>query len=480
MSPLHTVLIFGVSSIGFLLAFLFIFKRKVAPCRFLLGTILVFGILFNLVLTPGMLPDEYAHIETAYRYSNLLLFKPYATETGGILERRADAPLERFSEFLVPQRKHYSQVLDEFHWFAAQEETELVDVPGRNVDAGIAAYLPAAVGLALGRILHLGTYPMLYLARLCNLLCYLLLLGLALRITPLKKTLFALLGSVPMILQMACSFAYDMPTIGLCFLMTAYLLRLIYGNESLGWKHWLTLCVFSFFTVPCKLVGLSVLVLLLFLPSEKAGGRGKKALLIFTVVFCGLIGFVLSYLSTFTKYLSGMETMASDADNPLGVELYTLGWVFSHPKDSLQIFLHTIRHFFNFYWENMLGGRLSVFEPTVNWCLFLLIVLVLAAMKDPDDQIQLSIKCRFWCFASFAAVFCSTLFSMLFMYTPFGSEVILGVQGRYFLPALPLLFLAIGSENIRLTQKSKQWFAVASATVNSAALIEIFLWVLSR
>ena len=128
----------------------------------------------------------------------------------------------------------------------------------------------------------------------------------------------------------------------------------------------------------------------------------------------------------------------------------------------------------------MLGGRLSVFEPAVNWCLFLLIVLVLASMKDPDDQIQISTKRRFWCFISFAAVFCSTLFSMLFMYTPFGSEVILGVQGRYFLPALPLLFLAVGSENIHLTQKSKQRFAVVSTTVNSAALIEIFLWILSR
>ena len=265
-----------------------------------------------------MLPDEYAHMETAYRYSNLLLLKPYATETGGFLERRADAPLERFSEFLIPQRKHYSQVLDEFQWFVTQEETELVDVPGRNVDAGIAAYFPTAVGLALGRILHLGTYPMLYLARLCNLFFYLLLLGWAIRMTPLKKTMFALLGSVPMVMQMACSFAYDMPTIGLCFLMTAYLLRLIYGNGPFGWKQWLTLCFFSFLTVPCKLVGLSVLILLFFLPSKKTGGRGKKALLIFTVVLCGLAGFVVSYLSTFTKYLSGMETMASDADNPLG------------------------------------------------------------------------------------------------------------------------------------------------------------------
>ena len=45
-----------------------------------------------------------------------------------------------------------------------------------------------------------------------------------------------------------------------------------------------------------------------------------------------------------------------------------------------------------------------------------------------------------------------TMLSMLIAWTPVSSRVILGVQGRYFLPFLPVLLLALKNRTVVLTK----------------------------
>lgn len=465
--------------IVFTLSWWIVIRRKKPLEHVVLAAVVIFGFLCNLVMVPGIIPDETAHIQTAYRYSNLLLFQPYATENGDILVRREDAPLSHFSDYTPVKASAWSEMAAEWRFFCSAEGTELVAEPGRDVKTGFISYVPGAVGIALGRILHLGTWPMIYLARMCNLLAYALLLYWAVRVTPVKKFMFLLLGLTPMGMQLAGSLSYDVPMIGLGFLFTAYLFRLIYVTEKIGWREWISCCVMAFLLFPCKFVYCTLLLLTLLIAPQKFGGRWKKTLFVSCVALSGLGSLVVSNLPEIAKYLNDLNVMTS-AENSRNMELYTLGWLVSHPGETAKILLQTVRQDFDFFWMNMLGGRLSVFNPAVNWLLILLVTLVMAAMKTPEDSLEIPFRHRLVCLGAFLLTFIGTLIIMLVGFTPFGYGVIEGVQGRYFLPVLPLLFVFLGSKHITINGDAQRWLTTLVITCNAASLLEILMWILQH
>jgi len=232
----------------------------------------------------------------------------------------------------------------------------------------------------------------------------------------------------------------------------------------------------AFCLIPCKFTFVPFL-LLFIIPAEKCGGKGKKAGLILAVILCGVLGFLPQYTEMITDYLGGVDVMESGTYNLRSESLYTISWIINNPKETIQIFLHTIRQEFTFYWTNMLGGRLAVFDSVLDWTLFLLCTLLLSSARDPEDQIQLPMKHRVLCLGGFVATVLGAMLLMLFMWTPVNNEVIEGVQGRYFLPALPMLCLFLGMNSITLTEKAKRVLTTSALTLNAAALIEVFMWI---
>lgn len=484
---MYTFIIITVVAAAFFLAWLLAIKKNLPLERIIIFAILIFGFISNLVMVPGLVMDEPAHIATAYRYANVLLGKPYAVDAPadvnlawdhkGILTRKEDVEAMDLSAFHNPSGSAYQAVQDRFHWFCSDEGTEMVaSYEARAVECGVMGYLFSSLGIVLGRILHLGTYPMLYLGRTMNLLFFTFCIYWSMRITPLKKWLFGLLALTPMAMQLVCSFSYDSPLIGMSFLTTAWLLHLAYQQSRLSWKDWLLTTLLAFCLIPCKFTFVPFLPVFM-IPSTKCGGKGKKAMLIGLVVLCGLLGFLPQYAEMITGYLSGANELASNSMNQRSQSLYTIGWILHNPKPTIQILLHTIRQSFHFYWSNMLGGRLAVFDSTIDWTLLLLCTLLLSCQRDPEDRIQISYKQRLLCLGGFAATVIGTMLLMLFMWTPVNNEVIEGVQGRYFLPALPMLFLFLGTNSISITSKAKQWLTVTVLTLNTAAIIEVYMWI---
>ena len=58
---------------------------------------------------------------------------------------------------------------------------------------------------------------------------------------------------------------------------------------------------------------------------------------------------------------------------------------------------------------------------------------------------------------------------MLLSWTPEGSDVILGIQGHYFLPVLPLLAIVVGKGLRTISKKAGTSGAKVLKTVHSAA-----------
>ena len=77
----------------------------------------------------------------------------------------------------------------------------------------------------MGRILGLSAMLTFQLGRIFNLLVFILLIRLAIGVTPYWKNLFGALGLLPITLQQAASASYDAIINGLVFLSIAKTLR---------------------------------------------------------------------------------------------------------------------------------------------------------------------------------------------------------------------------------------------------------------
>lgn len=483
---MHTFVILFVALFAFGVSWLLLVKKQLPLEKSILTAVIVVGFLYNTITVPGLVPDEFAHIQTAYRYANVMLGKDYVSEAEEadpqsrfkpIDLRKADTAILELGIFHEPSWSAFGHIRDHFEWFCSSEDAAVVFAgQARSVDFGFIGYLFPAIGIALGRILRLGMYPMLYLGRLMNLLFYALCIYGTIRLVPFKKWLFALLSLTPMAMQFVCSFSYDTPLLGLSFLTIAWLFKLVYQKDALTWRDWAVTFVLAFVLIPCKF-SICPFIPLLAIPASKCGGRWKKWGLIAAVLGVGVAGLLPQYASTLMRYVRGVNELSSNTDNARSASLYTIGWILRNPKETVQIVLHTIRQNFSFYWTHMLGGRIAAFVPVINWSLPLLVALVLASMRDPDDTFALPMGHRLLHGSAFAVIFFKSLLLMMFMFTPYGSEVIDGVQGRYFLPALPLLCTFWGAESISLTEKAKRWLTTLVFSCNAAIWIELLMWI---
>jgi uncharacterized membrane protein len=93
------------------------------------------------------------------------------------------------------------------------------------------SYLPHVVGIGIARLLKASVPVVYYAGRLGSLIAYIAMFVLAIRIAPVGKPVFLLLGLWPMALQQAATYSADTVTLGLAVLLTACVLRLWYSTE---------------------------------------------------------------------------------------------------------------------------------------------------------------------------------------------------------------------------------------------------------
>lgn len=474
---MNSVFVLLGAGLAGVVGWLLLIKLRMNLIRTVIVLSIVFGVASSIVMQPGSIPDEIAHMQTAYRYANVSLLMPYETENGEMLVRKADSPFSDFFSTSVAQG--YATIAKGWRFFASGDELEMVPQEGRSVRSGFISYLPSALGIAIARILRFGKWPMIYFARLCNLASFIGLLILAVKVTPIKKHLFAIIGLIPAVFQAAGSMSYDAPMIGLGLLTTAYILRLIFVAKRLGWREWLTCCAAAFLLFPCKFIYSSIFLLLFCIPCERLKSRGMKALFLCSVLAAGAAGFLSGNLFHIIKQVDSLGV--GQRTNELTKEaVYSLGWLKSHPGEALQMVLQSFRDYADSYWKSMFGGRLNRFGNTLNWTLVWMICYVLLSMRDDDDSIHLATTHRLVGGGAFGLSVLATFIIMIVDYTPVGSRSILGVQGRYFLPILPLLSLCIGSKNIVINDDAKRWLSVLVIAVNGGVMVDLLKWIMQN
>lgn len=448
-------------------------------------TLVILGLFYMMVLTPFAAPDEAAHFVSAYRLSSQLMGKPaVADET--FLSQANEEERERISRganvlvrsgddvpglYTSVGQITYNRVLTEmFSLDDSQGMTVRYEIP---VSTTPVVYLPQAFGICLARIFHLGYIPLVYLGRLFNLLAFAGMAALAVRIMPFKKEMLMAVSCLPMTLHLAASLSYDAAFIGLSMLFLAWCLYLAYEKKEVTIKDTVILALLLILLEPGKIVYIPVAGICLLIPQAKF--QSKKRYWI--SVFCVIISVVLAVF--FVNHMV-LSVWAKSTESYVGwseAAGYTLQDVLKQPYDIFLVYYETLVTQFDYYLVTMLGGFLGNLDPNLTvppFCLAILwYVLFISVIRREGEAALITGGQKLWILLLVFLSACLVLASMLLGWTPRNLTYITGVQGRYFLPLLPLLLLTVFDRHlvISLDLRKSAWFL--ECFVSIYALIRI-------
>lgn len=349
----------------------------------------------------------------------------------------------------------------------------------KYIDYSQLCYIPSAVALKVAHFLNVPFTIWFKVGKIANLLVYCLFMYLATKIMPVKKYLLFVFALLPTNLSLASNYSYDGFITSLFALSFTLFMSKLYDDEKVDVKWTIKYTLASALAVLPKAVYAPLVLLPLVFKKDKFEDKKQmykfKGALIFLAVILvstfmlpailspasygdsrgnglistpGQIGFILKNPIVYTKILLG-STFGQFVDKFFGVStIIRMGYIGSAPFAFL-IILDALMVFFAF--TNLDQEELKLNRYQRGLILFILF----------------SVNCLIW-----TALYLS--------FTAVGSNVIQGVQGRYFLSLLIILLGCCQINKFKLKVDKNQLIFGLSMTMSIILLVTVYLVALTH
>ena len=324
------------------------------------------------------------------------------------------------------------------------EDNVIFAMPTTAIYAPI-QYLPQAMGVAIARLFTDRPIIMAYVARLMNIIMSFTTLYFAIKFMPFGKKILLVIISIPIALEGFTSLSPDAMTISFSFLFIAYVFHLAFEkkDEKITYKQVGIIAFLGCILALCKIVYLPIVGLVMLLPKTKFSSK-KSQIIHITAIIAVAIIINLIWLSISTSYL---------AEYKEGRPVDQLEMLMSNPIDYLQKLIYSIDLNGAKYFLSMFGGEVGLNEY-VNLNSFIpfmfFMLSILATFSNKEDRPSFSryqiIILLLICVAVIGLIFTS----LYLQWTKTESQSIMGIQGRYFIPILPLVLLLLSSLKIKI------------------------------
>jgi uncharacterized membrane protein len=438
---------------------------------------LLFGSLVILATPPLRGPDETAHFLRAYGVAQGDLvpsLRDGDNRKGVLLPPRLYSGFDFFERVRVKEKEQGFSYRSVFKAYQAAPAAEispsaiLVPYAGSEGYSPV-AYLPQAAAALLARALDLTFLPTLYLMRLAGLVVLTGVIACAIAIVPAFRWAFVAVAMLPAAFYGRSVINADGSALAAALMVTALWLRgaICPRGARPGWQSlWMVLNALT------KAPNVTFVLLELSRLKRKGGWR---------VAFV-----VLPAIAAAAAWTTG-----SDADTAAWrmVELTGRSPAAFDPSAKL---LHMIAHPMHFpsavlgaldakglaeLWGQTIGV-LGLFDTVLlRWVYPAVSVLVLGSFFAPpafavSDRYRIAAAAAVTAIAYIVVVF---LISYL-VFTPSDVDRVWGVQGRYFIPILPLIAIVLGLLAGRgLGEPATAAFALASSVLSGCASVEAHL-----
>jgi len=416
---------------------------NVKPEKIFLFYAIIFGFSFLIVTPPYQAPDENYHFFQALTVSEF-----YSNSQDGI---------EYIPEFFIKIDSSFSKIpfkvenkiyaSDIISLLKQGKDTSNIRVPFKCPAShySFMLYIPQVIGLWTGQLFSAPPIIVFYMGRMFAMLSWILLIYFAIKIIQLPKWLFILIVLTPISLFQGVSFSADSVLNSVSFLLIAIILRHSFDNQKteLNLKDIIIIILLSVIVTMSKPPYLILLFAYFLIPYKKLNSKSKYYLYFLIIISINLI---LIYIwNVFVK-----TPISSD----LSDKKDHISFILNNPVGYMRIFAYTLYLGFPKLAYQFVGklGWLDVELPDVIVVLYLIIIIFIAFYDKSGAKININLKQKFLILSIFIADII-VIFTIFYFLTPKESNIINGIQSRYFIPFHPLLFLLFYNFKFELKEK---------------------------
>jgi len=433
---------------------------------------LTFGLIMVFVMPPFTAPDETSHFARAYQVSQgVLVGTTINGETGGYLPFNND--LNNCTSILTMSKcPDLNQKVD-------LNETAFVRVSASAYSPIV--YIPQMVGIDIGKVAYPSIYVLSTLGRIFNLLAYTLMFYVAIRIARFGEWVYVVVGLFPVAIQQAASLSGDVMTIGLCVIWIAIIGNLFLSSDKIDKRQSIVLILLAIGLALTKQTDIILAASVLLLPKRVFNNTKQKVLFIIAVLFTALLAVGLWSLVlhnihfTYSYYLGDTVSQAGQ-----------LKAMLHHPSTFIVALFH--EYVFEGFHSNgvspdfLITSLHSVFSSfsyklPLLFCILGYVGLLVALLHNDRYETAVNkFKMNRLAIAQTIAFLLSLLAiagALYLNWSPVGSRFIYGVQGRYFLPVIPLLIpiFMVAKRYISVNMKGKYTMGIVTGLILSINLL---------
>jgi uncharacterized membrane protein len=415
------------------------------PERFFLIIALAFGLIFCFLTPPAYNYDEsmhYARVEAFIEGDILLEAK---TDTTGMVNGygRVDENVLRFVDEYVSRFGELSPEC-EFDLPLSKYDTENLHRSGNLVDSMLnpdaiytpLVFMPQIIAGTIGKTVSLGLFDEFFMMRIFGLIASVLLIALAIKIIPTGKWLLLAVGLLPMSVVSYASISPDGLTIAGILLFVATVFRCALAKE-VKVIHYLPLVLLALSVALVKMSYLPVLLLLVCIPIlNKQYRKTKRIVALCSILMIGVVAGYLWYRAVGNIWVNYQDTSLQ------------IHFIVHNPLSFAKILVINLTTFSISELPRMMN-LFGIFHNTQTAINPLFMLLSMASVASGTIVSEHNDEAKFgFGKATNTVLIVVSLMTIVLIYTSLyiayntvGSVHIDGVQGRYFIPVLPLMFL---------------------------------------
>lgn len=464
------------------------FSNKVEKC--FVVSVIGWGMLYLLLMPPYSYPDEPTHYAQANAYVNQLMGNEVCDESGQIYIRSE----ELIDVVSFPSKGSIENYYDKYLTKADKSGYGTMDiVNGKGVSsASTICYFPFEIGIIVARLCGLNYVWSFTISNVLGLICYTLMVYIAIRLMPMGKWILFLTAQFPLALSMATSFTYDIMNYSLLTLFFALFCKMLLSEEQIGMKGIFVFILLGIMAFPIKYAYISFCILIILLPNNKFQYKHANVV---KLVIIGVFIIATFRDNMIVSHLANNNILYQDNDfdsDGLDItEFYRVeesNWqskneIVSDKSNFIKYTYNTLYKYLDYYWNGMIGMKIGwgdTFIPDYVynfwWILVLFgIISTESRISSLDKKVRMGIFLI--CILSVGAIY----LAMLLHATPVGYTDCPSVGARYLLPVLFPFCIALRGKKIRISEGiSDELYIWGADLCQLVAIIYTFVGYTSR
>ena len=300
-------------------------------------------------------------------------------------------------------------------------------------------YIPSSIMIKIGMLFNDNPIWIGWWGRIGALLSYLIIIFWAIKIIPHFKPLLILIALSPMALYQGASVTYDTLNLAFIFLLFALVIKFYYQTKAITLKQ-----ILLFFSIAflhrCSKDGYSILYFSIFAISYLK--FESKKLYLSTIILLLLANFIPSYV--WNQYMASFSLPSNpmQSDFVFNRDL-NLAFHNQHPFDSLWVGTKNVFYQGKVWLIGCIGRFGYSYTLLPDWLVFLQLLAYVFVSVNEKPDILLSNRFKYAILGIGLLNVLAIIFAFLIIISPVGANLIYGLQGRYFIPMLPFLFLGL-------------------------------------